>query len=201
MRKHWIAAAVLVALAAPAAAQEGKVTTEVRRVSPTETTITIHDTRPRPARAKRPSTPDFKEYDLAPAARPAPAPAPPAYAPPPASYAWPSETYSQTWAPGPNSQMARGGGGTYGTTLALGPAFYGYGGYGYGGGYWGPGVYAGGIVGPGPVVYNSYHFPYNNYNPFLTVPYVNPFPTPARPYPGGIPGQITVYPPPILIRP
>lgn len=184
-----IALAGVLLLAAPPpvrADESGTVVRQVRRVSPTETTIIYRDTRPSARRsAPRPAgrTPEFREYDLQPAAPP---PARRASVSAPALPAAPS--YSETWSPGPT--MAAGTGGfSGGTTFAVSPT--------WGGSWWGggfgprPGWHGGGTWhGPWnqPWGLNTHTFPWYSVNPFAATPYLSPFPGPPVPTWGTVPG-------------
>lgn len=188
MKLAWVAGALVALTLTGTAFAEGPTKTTVRRDSPTETTIVIHGpARPKAQASKQKAEPEFREYDLGEPAR--------AYALPARQSAPPSgETYAQDYEPGPNGVLTRGAGmAPVTTTFALSPPWYGGYGYGYGG-------YATGVIGPGPVVTNYTSFPWPNQNPFVQNPYISPYPGPQVPIYGPIQGQVTVYPPPVILR-
>lgn len=144
--KSLITALMICTLSAGAWAEKGLIN-ETRTDANGQKTIIIKDYRPKKQRPLKRATPQFKEYDLGSSeADYASTPVNVNYAPPPQQQQQSApqpvqrvQSYSQTYAPGPNASMTPGGGGgSFGSTVlptypAYGP-WYGYGyGYGYNG--------------------------------------------------------------------
>lgn len=158
--KSLLTALMICTLSVGAMAEKGLVN-ETRTDANGHKTIVIKDYRTKKPRPLKRSAPAFKEYDLGPSQTEyaqqqpvnvnyAPAPQPQQYSSSNGRTADRVQTYSQTYAPGPNKSMSPGGGGGSfnSTVLPTAPVW----GWGFNGGYgpfYGNGYYGNGYSGNG----------------------------------------------------